>query len=122
MPTVILLICSNIFMTIAWYGHLKHKAAPLLLVILLSWLIALPEYICQVPANRLGHGTFTLPQLKILQEVISISVFLVFAFVYMREPPRWNEWIAFALILGAVVMMVAPGLFGWGEPRRIFTQ
>lgn len=120
MRTVLLLICSNIFMTIAWYGHLKFKAAPLLVVILLSWLIALPEYICQVPANRYGHGTFTAPQLKILQEVISISVFLVFTFVYLREPPRWNEWLAFVLIIAAVVVMVGPGLLGMHEPRRLF--
>lgn len=122
MRTVLLLICSNVFMTIAWYGHLKYKTAPLLLVIFISWMIALPEYMCQVPANRLGHGTFTAPQLKILQEVISISVFLIFTFMYLREPPRWNEWLAFVLILAAVVLMVAPGLFGFGEPRRIFPE
>src|SRR6516162_852489 len=73
--TVILLLCSNIFMTVAWYGHLKFKRWPLLVVILLSWLIALPEYALQVPANRLGYGQFTAAQLKIIQEVISITVF-----------------------------------------------
>jgi hypothetical protein len=72
-----------------------------------------------VPANRLGHGVFTAAQLKILQEVISISVFLLFSFVYLRETPRWNEWIAFLLILGAVFMIAAPSLFGWGEPREL---
>src|SRR6516162_11864686 len=75
MQTVILLILSNTFMTLAWYGHLKYRGAPLLLTILVSWLIALPEYALQVPANRLGYGQFTAAQLKIIQEVISITVF-----------------------------------------------
>jgi len=144
MRTILLLICSNIFMTFAWYGHLKHPAAPLLVVILLSWLIALPEYICQVPANRWGHrrevevrtddgmekrvvGLFTGPQLKIIQEVISITVFLVFSFIYLKEAPRWNEWLAFALVLAAVLAMTGPSLFGNGkatiyEPGAVATS
>ena len=104
MRTVVLLIFSNVFMTVAWYGHLKYKAAPLLLVILLSWLLALPEYALQVPANRWGHGTFTAPQLKIIQEVISIFVFGVFSLLYLREPLRWNDIGAFLMIIGAVVL------------------
>lgn len=102
MKTVLLLLGSNIFMTIAWYGHLKHKSEKLWLVILASWLIALPEYILQVPANRIGHGLFSAPQLKIIQEVISISVFIVFCLLYLKEPIRWNIAVAFCLIIGAV--------------------
>ena len=96
MTTVILLILSNTFMTVAWYGHLRFKSTQLFVVILASWLIALPEYALQVPANRIGHAHFTAPQLKIIQEVISISVFVVFSVLYLREAPRWNDWTAFA--------------------------
>lgn len=112
MRTVLLLVASNAFMTMAWYGHLKYGTKPLLLVILVSWLIALPEYALQVPANRIGHMVegFTAPQLKIIQEVISISVFVVFSYFYLREAPRWNEWLAFGLIVLAVVVMMAPKL------------
>jgi len=108
--TVILLICSNAFMTIAWYGHLRFKSTQLLVVILASWLIALPEYALQVPANRLGHAQFSAPQLKIIQEVISICVFLVFSILYLRESPRWTDWAAFGLIMVAVVVMLYPRL------------
>ncbi|HEY1601768.1 MAG TPA: DMT family protein [Pirellulales bacterium] len=108
MATVILLICSNAFMTVAWYGHLRFKSTQLIVVILASWLIALPEYALQVPANRIGHAQFSAPQLKIIQEVISICVFLVFSFFYLNEVPRWNDWAAFALIVGAVVVMLYP--------------
>lgn len=97
-------------MTMAWYGHLKFKGAPLLTVILLSWLIALPEYALQVPANRWGHGQFTAPQLKIIQEVISISLFVLFSAVILRELPNWREWVALALIALAVGLAVQPGL------------
>lgn len=105
MQTVLLLILSNTFMTIAWYGHLKYKQAPLLLAIAVSWLIALPEYALQVPANRFGHGQFTATQLKIIQEVISISVFAVFIFFYLGEAPTWRSGIAFLLIIGAVMLI-----------------
>lgn len=114
MKTVLLLIGSNIFMTVAWYGHLRYKGAPLWPVILVSWLIAFPEYMLQVPANRIGHGDFTAPQLKILQEVISIIVFLVFCAGYLREPIRWNYWVSFMLIVGAVVFA-----FWEGNPGRL---
>lgn len=107
MPTVILLILSNVFMTIAWYGHLKYKQAPLLVVILLSWLIALPEYSLQVPANRLGHGRFTAPQLKIIQEAISISVFVLFSIVYLGETPNWRSAAALILIFVAVALAMS---------------
>lgn len=109
MRTVLLLICSNAFMTIAWYGHLKHKTAPLLVAILVSWLIALPEYALQVPANRWGHMTqFSAPQLKILQEVITIGVFVVFNYLYLKEAIRWSDFAAFLLIISAVVVMMYP--------------
>jgi uncharacterized protein (DUF486 family) len=83
MRTVLLLVCSNVFMTVAWYGHLKFKHWPLVLVIALSWLIALPEYALQVPANRYGYGRFSANQLKIIQEAISIAVFMIFAAVIL---------------------------------------
>ncbi len=101
MRTVLLLLASNCFMTAAWYGHLRHKSSPLWIAILVSWLIALPEYMLQVPANRFGHGAFSAPQLKIIQEVISIVVFVVFCVAYLREPIKWNHGVAFLLILAA---------------------
>jgi len=104
--TILLLILSNVFMTAAWYGHLKFKSAPLLAAIAVSWLIALPEYALQVPANRWGHGQFTAPQLKIIQEVVSIAVFILFSAAYLKELPRWNDWLAFALIFAAVAVTI----------------
>ena len=106
MKTVILLILSNVFMTIAWYGHLKFKGRPLLVVILISWLIALPEYALQVPANRLGHGRFSAPQLKIIQEAISITAFVIFSIVYLKETPSWRAAAAFVLIFAGVALAV----------------
>jgi uncharacterized protein (DUF486 family) len=101
--TVLLLICSNVFMTFAWYGHLKDlKSKPLWIAILASWGIAFFEYLLQVPANRIGYTVLTLPQLKILQEVITLSVFVPFALLYMKEPVKLDYlWAAFC-ILGAV--------------------
>lgn len=105
--TVLLLIGSNAFMTVAWYGHLR-KAWGIPLAILLSWLIALPEYMLQVPANRLGHaghgGPFTAPQLKIIQEAITLAVFTVFTIVVLKERPRVHDVIAFLLIFAAVIV------------------
>jgi len=109
MLTILLLICSNAFMTIAWYGHLKFKAAPLIVAILASWLIALPEYALQVPANRWGHsGRFSAPELKILQEVITICVFVIFNYLYLREAIRPTDWAAFLLIVAAVAVLMYP--------------
>lgn len=102
MRTVLLLVASNIFMTVAWYGHLKYKHVALWLVILVSWLIALPEYCLQVPANRWGHAQFSATQLKIMQEVITLVVFVAFAMLYLREPVRWNHAVAMLLVLAAV--------------------
>ena len=102
MKTVILLTISNIFMTFAWYGHLKYKNSPLLLVILAYWGIAFFEYCFQVPANRFGHGTFSAYQLKTIQEVITLVVFSVFSVFYLKEQFRWNYLVGFALIVAAV--------------------
>lgn len=96
--TIGLLICSNLFMTLAWYGHLRFKAAPLMLVIAVSWLIALPEYALQVPANRIGHGHFSAAQLKTIQEVISLTVFAGFSWLYLGERLGWQHAVGFGLI------------------------
>ena len=109
--TVLLLIASNCFMTWAWYGHLKKTSWTLPAAILISWLIALPEYCFQVPANRLGHisqgGPFSASQLKVLQEAITLVVFTGFAILVLKEKPRLNEYAAFALIMLAVVVAMA---------------
>lgn len=104
--TVILLVLSNIFMTFAWYAHLKNLGhRPWIIAALVSWGIALFEYLLQVPANRIGHTVMTLPQLKILQEVITLAVFVPFALIYMKEPIRWNFLWAGLCMLGAVYFM-----------------
>jgi uncharacterized protein (DUF486 family) len=92
----------NVFMNLAWYGHLKFKSWPLWLAILASWGVALFEYIFQVPANRGGSNEWTVPQLKILQECITLAVFIVIAFALFRSPLKWNYCVAYALIVGAV--------------------
>ncbi|WP_010250575.1 DMT family protein [Acetivibrio cellulolyticus] len=99
---IILLVISNIFMTFAWYGHLRYKSTALPIVIVVSWLIAFVEYCFQVPANRIGSSYYTATQLKIIQEVISLSVFAVFSVLYLKESFRWNYLVSFAFILGAV--------------------
>jgi uncharacterized protein len=102
MKTVVLLTISNIFMTFAWYGHLKYKDAPLLRVILISWFIALFEYCFQVPANRIGHYQFSAAELKTMQEVITLLVFAVFSVFYLGEPLKWNYVVGFLCIIAAV--------------------
>jgi uncharacterized protein len=102
--TIGLLLISNVFMTFAWYGHLKFKDKPLYWVIVISWGIAFAEYCFQVPANRIGHGLFTAPQLKVLQEVITFSVFSVFTLFYLKERPTLYDAAAFFLILAAVAV------------------
>lgn len=99
---VILLTISNIFMTFAWYGHLRYKSANLLIVILVSWGIAFFEYCFQVPANRIGHGTYNTVQLKTIQEVITLIVFSFFSVCYLKEEFRWNYLVGFAFIILAV--------------------
>lgn len=108
--TALLLIASNAFMTVAWYGHLKHKEKALLGVILVSWLIALPEYALQVPANRMGSAVMTGTQLKLMQEVITLCVFVVFAWLYLGEKPTWRTAAAFWLIVLAVALVRGDGV------------
>ncbi|MGC6399640.1 DMT family protein [Sphingomonas sp. FW199] len=96
--TIALLIASNVFMTFAWYGHLKYKQVPIVIVILVSWLIALPEYFLAVPANRIGSAVYSTAQLKGIQEVISLSVFALFSILYLGERITANHLIGFSLI------------------------
>ena len=106
MRTVILLAISNVFMTFAWYGHLKnHRSAPLWLAILASWGIAFFEYCFQVPANRIGAAQYTTAQLKTIQEVITLAVFSVFSVTYLGEKLRWNYLAGFACMVLAVVFV-----------------
>jgi uncharacterized protein (DUF486 family) len=102
---VVLLVCSNVFMTFAWYGHLKFKAAPLFLAILASWSIALVEYCLAVPANRYGSAVYSTAQLKTIQEVITLAVFAVFSVLYLKEPVTWTQGIGFLLIAGGAALI-----------------
>jgi len=102
MKAIILLTISNTFMNLAWYGHLKFKSQALWLVILASWGLALFEYVFQVPANRIGSEQWSVAQLKILQECITLVVFTLVAFVLFRSPLKWNYCVSYALIIGAV--------------------
>ena len=105
MTTILLLTLSNIFMTFAWYGHLKYRHAPLFKVIVISWLIAFAEYCFQVPANRIGSYEFTTAQLKTIQEVITLTVFSVFSVLYLNQPLKWNYFVGFAMMIGAVAVI-----------------
>jgi uncharacterized protein (DUF486 family) len=95
---ILMLIVSNVFMTFAWYGHLTFKSASLVMVIAISWLIALPEYMLAVPANRIGHQVYSAAELKTIQEVITLSIFAIFSVTYLKEPLGWNHAVGFALI------------------------
>jgi uncharacterized protein (DUF486 family) len=95
---IVLLVCSNLFMTVAWYGHLRFKEVPLWGVILVSWGIAFVEYCFAVPANRYGNAVYSAAQLKTMQEVITLLVFAGFSLVYLKEPIGWNHLVGFALI------------------------
>jgi len=101
LQTILLLTISNVFMTFAWYGHLKYKDSRLWVAILVSWLIAFVEYCFQVPANRIGHGRFSAAELKTIQEVITLVVFCVFSVTYLGESLRWNHAVGFGLIVAA---------------------
>ena len=104
--TVLLLVASNVFMTLAWYGHLRHHAAsPWWVAALTSWGIAFFEYMLQVPANRIGHAVFSVAQLKVLQEVVTLAVFVPFAVLYLRETPRLDFLWAGLCMVGAVYFM-----------------
>lgn len=106
LKTVLLLIASNVFMTIAWYGHLRHTNVPLWKVVFISWFIALFEYMLMVPANRIGFQSgFSGFQLKMTQEVITLVVFSLFAIFYLKEPFHWRYLVSFILLLGAVYFM-----------------
>jgi len=105
MRTIILLTISNIFMTFAWYGHLKHKNLPIFKAIIISWLIAFIEYCFQVPANRIGHYQYSAAQLKTIQEVITLIVFSIFSVVYLKESIKWNYIVGFLLIIIAVFII-----------------
>jgi len=102
---VLMLLASNVFMTFAWYGHLKHKGAALPLVIGISWLIALPEYMLAVPANRIGSAVWSTAQLKTMQEVITLLVFVVFSVFYLGEPLRWTTLVGFVLIMAGAAFV-----------------
>ncbi len=103
--TIGLLLCSNIFMTAAWYGHLKFPNITLWRVILISWLIAFFEYCLQIPANRYGYGFFSAAELKTIQEVLSLSVFMAFSVFYLGQPLKWNYLVGFALIVVAAFII-----------------
>jgi len=105
MTTILLLTISNIFMTFAWYGHLKYRQAPLFKVILISWGIAFAEYCFQVPANRIGSYEFTAAQLKTIQEAITLTVFSVFSVLYLKEPLRWNYLLGFGMMVASVFVI-----------------
>ena len=108
MRTVVLLFCSNCFMTVAWYGHLKYGHAwPLWKAILVSWSIALVEYCFAVPANRFGFGEFSGFQLKVIQEVVTIVVFIIFAITFLKEKLAWNYVVAFAFLAVAAFFAFA---------------
>lgn len=105
MLTIGLLICSNVFMTFAWYGHLKFPNAPLWQVVLISWGIAFFEYLLMVPANRWGYGQFTGAQLKTIQEIVTLTVFAGFAVFWLGETLKWNHLAAFGCLVGAAFFM-----------------
>jgi uncharacterized protein (DUF486 family) len=105
---VALLTCSNIFMTCAWYGHLKFKESPIWKVILASWGIAFFEYLLQVPANRIGSSVYSVAQLKVIQEIITLTVFAVFAMIYFKWKIQWNHVAAFACLVAAVAFTFLP--------------
>ena len=102
---VLLLLCSNVFMTFAWYGHLKFKSVSLPLVILASWGIAFFEYLLMVPANRMGSAVYSAPQLKGMQEAITLVVFAAFSAWFLGQPLKWNHWAGFALIFLAALLI-----------------
>ena len=108
MTTIALLFASNVFMTAAWYGHLRFKTMALWKVILVSWLIAFFEYCLQVPANRIGYGEFNAAQLKTIQEIITLVVFAVFSTFYLGEAIRWNHGVAFCFLVAAAYFMFRP--------------
>ena len=124
MKTILLLTVSNVFMTFAWYGHLKYRGTSLWIAVLASWGIAFFEYCFQVPANRIGSYQFSTAQLKTIQEVITLTVFSFFSVLYLRESLRWNYLVGFSLMIGAVFFvfkkwyLVRPLTHGFKENPR----
>lgn len=107
---ILMLALSNVFMTFAWYGHLKVKSAPLIAIILVSWGIAFFEYCLAVPANRIGHQVYTAAQLKTIQEVMTLTIFVGFSVFYLKEAVSWQVLLGFALIaVGGSLVFFAPG-------------
>src|SRR6476661_5533330 len=104
---ILLLTLSTCFMTFAWYGHLKYPNRALWLTILISWGVAFFEYCLQVPANRMGHEYFSAAQLKIIAEVLSLAIFLIFSLTYLKEPIKWNYVVSFACIVAAALFAFA---------------
>lgn len=119
---LMLLVGSNVFMTIAWYGHLRFKGYPFWLMILISWLIALPEYALQVPANRLLYGRFSATQLKIFTEAISIAAFVIFGYFVLSETPSWRTGLAFFLIFSAVILAATDRSKPPPEPEKALVE
>ena len=121
---VVLLTLANVFMTFAWYGHLKFKTAPLFIVIIASWGIAFFEYILQVPANRWGSSVYSTTELKIIQEVITLAVFSAFALFYLGEKIRWNHLMAFLCVIAAVAFTFIPknGARDQAKPENSATE
>jgi hypothetical protein len=107
LASILLLTISNVFMTLAWYGHLKFKDQPLLLVIFVSWGIAFVEYCFAVPANRIGHAVYSAAELKTMQEIITLLVFAVFSVAYLREALRWNHAAGFVCLVAAAYFVFA---------------
>ena len=107
---ILMLVASNVFMTFAWYGHLKFKSTPLLVAIVVAWGIAFIEYCLAVPANRIGSEVYSTAELKTMQEVITLTVFVGFSWLFLREPLTWNHYLGFALIAaGAAVVFLGKG-------------
>lgn len=111
---ILLLLISNLFMTFAWYGHLKHKSAALWTIVLISWGIAFFEYCFQVPANRMGHAVYSASQLKVIQEAITLLVFIGFAAIYLNEMPKRHELIGMAIVFIGVLVTQFGGV--WSKP------
>jgi uncharacterized protein (DUF486 family) len=106
---ILLLVCSNIFMTIAWYGHLNYKSAPLSTAILVSWGIALIEYCFAVPANRIGHAVYSAAELKTIQEIVTLIVFAIFSVTVLKEPLGWNHAAGAACLVAAAFFVFRGG-------------
>jgi uncharacterized protein (DUF486 family) len=102
---ILMLVASNVFMTFAWYGHLKFKASPIYLAVVVSWMIAFFEYWLAVPANRIGSSVYSAAELKTMQEVITLSVFAVFSVFYLKEALTWNHVLGFAFIAGGAALI-----------------